>query len=106
MTFPDRASQADGNVIFVKEQGTTYDHAFVRPRGNIPHEHYERFKTTSGPKANSIARRDGALLSLDGRDRLVLADGQERKKYRIERQTSKLFAACASMLGSKLPVFS
>lgn len=32
--------------------------------------------------------------------------GQERKKYKIERQTSKLFAACASMLGSKLPVFS
>jgi hypothetical protein len=68
----------------------------------------QRFKTTSVQDANSIGREDAVLRLLAGRtaDRLVWADGQERKKYRIERHTSKLFAACASMLGSKLPVFS
>jgi hypothetical protein len=68
----------------------------------------QRFKTTSVQDAHSIAREDAVLRLLAYRtaDRLVWADGHERKKYRIERHTSKLFAACASMLGSKLPVFS
>jgi hypothetical protein len=38
-------------------------------RAATPHEHYGRFKTTSDQNANSIARRDAALLSLAGGQR-------------------------------------
>lgn len=86
----------------MKEQRTTYDLLL----SDRPVTFTAAFKTTSVQDANSIEDAGLPLLADRAADRLVWADGQERKKYRIERHTSKLFAACASMLGSKLPVFS